>query len=249
MPRVSPAVILAAALASASPAMANVVVYIGNDPSATGDPLTSFPNATSALESWSAALSGAPVFSGDLGALAVQSYPSGTSLAFNPGLSAIVTANTLSVRDVPGANGQYATLGATDNYFESYIGGAQFQFNEQVSGFSVFVTDLGDVSSETVTMTLLNDGNQVASYQVTCGGSEETNCVPVGTGNGESGSVSFIGVTDTAGTFDTVVFTSTDSADAVGYDNIEVSAPEPASLAVLGSGLLALAVLRRKRLG
>ncbi len=246
MLRKCPAAILAAVLASASPAMANVVLYVGNNTSANGDPLTSFTHATSAASSWAASLAGTPVYRGDLAAQSVASYPSGTSLSFSPAPSATLGASALSVRNAAGVNGQYATLGTTDNYFLSYVDGIEFQFNQALSGFSLFMTDLGDVASETVTMTLLSGGTTVATLQVTCVGTGTTNCVPVGTGIGQSGAVSFIGVTDTTRTFDTVRFTGA-ATDAVGYDNIEVAAPEPASVAALGSGLLALLALRHKR--
>ena len=112
-----------------------------------------------------------------------------------------------------------------------------FIFDTAISAFGIFIGGAGDIAPQTLTAAL-SDGTVVNAL---------TNYV--GTGGGFPGNTNYFGIT--SGTaFTSISFTGTAAGDGVFLDNMSyqlASVPLPAGIFLLGSGLLGLGALRRRR--
>jgi len=129
-----------------------------------------------------------------------------------------------------------------NNYLETDAAALTLTFAAPVTSFGFFATDIGDF------------GGQLSL--VFAGARRVTETVPHSLGTGarspQDGSVLFFGYMDAANPFTSVQFSDSASSDTFGLDDAVVgvgrstAAPEPVSLTLLGTGLLGLAIARRR---
>ena len=119
------------------------------------------------------------------------------------------------------------------NWLGFPIGSATFSFATPVTAFGMWITGVQTVFTSTFTLTF-DDGTA------------QTLNLPINT----SGGTSYFGFTDTA-SFSSITITNL-SNDAWGIDDVSYSSqstvPEPSSLLLLGSGVIGLAGLLRRKL-
>ena len=165
------------------------------------------------------------------------------AIAF-PGSSGDVTANltggpsTLTeIRTTPGF-GRFATSG--DNYLNVALGdGFTINFSDPISAFGFYGTDIGDFSGQLL-------------LHVTNG--DVLDIVVPHTVNAPDGALLFWGFIDTETSYRSIEFFNTSGSDSFGYDDMtigvreQVQIPEPATMLLLGSGLIGLGFLGRKKL-
>ncbi len=224
-----------------SPARADFATFFGID---QGDGIvpTTPVDSLAARNAFVGALTGVGVENFESQAL--NAFP--TALTFAP-TSITATASTTDSSNNFVTNGTpfetFATSG-TQFLFEAGNGtqglNATLTFSAAVAGVGLYVTDLGDG---------ISPANQVELVLTLSDGSTETFTTNVG-GDNTDGNLLFFGVvsSDPALKIASVLIQSTNTTggDALGVDDLTIgvaaAVPEPASLALLGAGVLALAV-------
>ncbi len=157
----------------------------------------------------------------------------------------VTSTSTLFVNSTANTGGhQYSTLTPSSPYAAAELQGLKFTFAKPILGFGMMITDMGEPLNAISITAKLGTATVLASSQITCGSSD---CVP--TGAAQDGAASFIGVSSSTEFFDQIFFSIASSGlDGIGFDQVQVAAPEPSSLAVMGFGALALVgSIRRKR--
>jgi hypothetical protein len=148
-------------------------------------------------------------------------------------------------------NGRKATTGSRYWDLSTGTGGSQFTitFSQAIAAFGLYGTDVGDFGDQ---LTLSFYRNNVLSYSWS-----PTHGLAGGAGGANDGNLNFFGYINTVSLFDEVRFssvgTTSQSEDFWGFDDMtigsqeQVSVPEPASLALVATGLLGLAAMRRRQ--
>lgn len=125
-----------------------------------------------------------------------------------------------------------------------YLGFDPFRvdFDQAISAFGFYGTDIGDVSSGQLTIALTAVDNTV------------TNLTVNNTTNGPNGSLLFWGFIDTTTQYKSISFGNTSGGfDGFGFDGMtigdqgQVKLPEPGSIALVALSLVALGATKRRR--
>jgi hypothetical protein len=230
-------VIVAAVVFLASYAMAGVITYSGQD---DGAPITGpFPNSSAAQTAFLAA-------AGLLSPVTTMTFEQPVALGYyspitNAGPGVSIALNAPNFGD--GFSGVSATTFGNLYGFNITAGGSQwlgfaagtatFSFTSPTEYFGFWITGIQTVFTSTFTV----------AYN---GADGQTLNIPINT----SGGAQYYGFTDAGNSFTSVTITNL-SNDAWGIDDVSYNAgtttPEPSSLLLLGSGVLGLAgIVRRK---
>ena len=244
------AAVLGLAAVMSTPASAGYLTYFGEDlNNSSSVPLATHANADAAQSSFLASLLG-------VGTETFESFATGTGtpLALNFGAAGTATlaggGGTIATV-APGTTngfGRYAISGS--NYWEVDAGGGgnfhvDFSIGGGIAAFGFYGVDIGDFGG-TLTLTLANGSSTVINVPNTVGSNGSTD-----------GSVLYFGIigTTAADLFTSITFnTSTGQGDVFAFDNLTIGSleqvrptPEPGSLALIGIGLAALALRKRRQ--
>ena len=179
-------------------------------------------------------------------ALAINvSAPQNLSFGF-AGIATLTGDGT--VTNTPNA-GRFATTGS--KYWRQEVGAGKtfgINFSQSVAGFGFYGTDIGDFSGK-LTLNFFLGAAPAGSFLVQNGDMSGNEVVAL------DGNLRFWGVTYSSNAFNKVEFVLEGSDDIFGFDDMTVAdasqvsqvVPEPASMALVGSGLLALIGFARRR--
>jgi hypothetical protein len=178
-----------------------------------------------------------------------DSFPNGTgaplALTFPGAGTATLNGdfNTTVISVPSGTNGfgRYPISG--NNYWEAVTDSFTIDFSTPISAFGFYGVDIGDFGG-TVVLTMTNGSSMTLNVPNTVGSNGSTD-----------GSVLYFGFYDTVNSFSRISFGNTNTSDVFAFDDMTIGTleqvtpqiPEPASLTLLGAGLLLLARSFRKK--
>jgi hypothetical protein len=208
------------------------VTFFGEDLAGASAIATSHPNADAARTGFFATLSG-------VGTETFESFATGTGtplVVSFPGAGTATLSGTGGIQNGQSSSDQFPISGT--QYFNT-DGTFSVAFSAPISAFGFYGTDIGDVGAS-LTLTLTDSLGNTSTLDV---------------GNrvnpDADGSALYFGFFDQGTTYTSISFAGAGS-DVFGFDDFSVGSsaevvPEPASMALLGVGLLGLRAIRRKR--
>jgi hypothetical protein len=178
---------------------------------------------------------------GNTSPLPINFGAAGTATLLGGGIVASVTPGTTN-----GFGRSRVPSASSSHYWEVSAGGAgnfSVGFSAPISAFGFYGIDIGDFAG-TLTLELTDTLNNVTNL-----------AVPAAAINVADGSVLYFGFYDLSTQYTSIAFqTTTGTGDTFAFDNFSIGsfdqvvpAPEPVSIAVLGTGLLGLRFVRRRR--
>ncbi|HVZ09843.1 PEP-CTERM sorting domain-containing protein [Rhodopila sp.] len=229
-------------------AQATPVTFSGIDANGSAfTPLSSTPNADAARNDFFSNLNG-------VGTETFETLSGSAPLTVNFGAAGTATLNGSGsvVSVTPGTTngaGRYSVPSASSSrYWEVTAGGAgtfSLAFSSPIAAFGFYGIDIGDFNG-TVTLELTDTSSNVTSLTV-----------PTAASNVADGSVLYFGFYDLTTQYTSITFATTGgTGDVFAFDNFSIGSaqqvipnpvPEPMSLAVIGTGLLGLRLVRRRR--
>jgi len=217
-------------------AQATPVTFFGEDPNPTGTTPIAHPVSDATQTAFFSNLM-------NPGTETLDSFSYGATTVnanFNNGVMATLTGGTIQNFS---SDGRFAI--SSPNYYNTSTSAFSINFSSPISAFGFYGTDIGDFGG-VLTLTLTDVNNNTTTLTV-----------PAMEGSGgtqpENGSVLYYGFYDTGDTYTSITFHNSNTVDNFGFDNFTVGTadqvipvPEPATLAVLGSGFLGLVAVRRR---
>jgi hypothetical protein len=215
--------------------------------SSSSTPLSSIPNASGAESSFLSQLSGVGTETFES-----QTIGAGVSLVLTfpgAGTATLTGGNGIVQAVMPGtaSAGRYSIPSATSSkYWEVTAGGGgnfMINFTTSIAALGFYGIDIGDFGGQ-LTLSLSNGNSMTVNNTVGSNGSTD-------------GSVLYFGLIaqNLGEEFTSVSFnTTTGQGDVFSFDNFTIGAPrqvnpmpEPASMALLGIGLVGLGAMRRRK--
>jgi hypothetical protein len=223
--------------AAAGSAQAAPVTFFGEDGNPTGNVPIAHPNSDAAQASFFTNLIGIGTDGFDTVANGTATVP----VTFGNGITATLTGG--NIQNTASA-GRFAI--SSPNYYNTFSSTFGITFSGPIAAFGFYATDIGDFGGQ-LTVTLTDTSNVTTTLTV-------PNLIGSGGSQPENGSVLYFGFYDTSDTYTSITFGNSNTSDGFGFDDFSVGtleqvqpAPEPGTLALIGSGLAGMAALRRQR--